>query len=290
MTTPVLEDAGLFVATTMSEVVVLKPHHLSKNYRDVIADKLAKHLGGRCVKHGYVKPDSIRVSSVGDGKLVANTLNGDVEFHVSLVADVCNPPIGSIVNAKVVNSNKFGLLAHAGYENRIILEIVVTRQSIGFKSAVDPDAVSVNDRVQIEVVGKKFELNDTKISIIGKIVKLLSGGEAVASLDDNKIATPPEDESEDPESESSDLNAGEEESDDGADDGATIEGGSDAGYTESSEASSSQDEDEDEDASSIGSGSKPASSISLESGSQDGGDRNAADEGEISASASDSDD
>ena len=180
-------EHDLFASTTMPDVVVLKPHHLGRNYRDVITDKLSKKLGGKCVKHGYVKPGSVKLVSVADGKLVTNTLNGDVEFPVTLTAEVCNPPIGAVVPAKVVNSNKFGLLAHAGHVNQatqswdVILEIVVTRQSIGFKSLVDPDTVSVNDRVLVEIVGKKFELNDTKISIIGKIVRVLNGPAAAAA-------------------------------------------------------------------------------------------------------------
>lgn len=275
----------------MTDVVVLKPHHLGRNYRDVIADKLSKKLGGKCVKHGYVKPESVKLVSVEDGKLVTNTLNGDVEFPVSLTAEVCNPPIGSLVAAKVVNSNKFGLLAHAGHVNQatqswdVILEIVVTRQSIGFKSLVDPDAVNVNDRVLIEIVGKKFELNDTKISIIGKIVKLLTGGTTAATLAATSTLLPPDladDEiasDEDAESEDN-LNADAESSAEEDEDSEL--GDSDSNSAVSGEEGSDQEEEEapsigDDDKSSIE--LENSDSLAGEDGEDGGGEEGLSDDG-----------
>jgi hypothetical protein len=101
-------------------------------------------------------------------------LNGDVEYIVKYSADVCNPAVGSSVKAKVVNQNMFGILAECSIKNgsitRPVLEIIIAKVSSTNDPEVNVESVNVGDIINVEIVGKKFELDDTKITIVGKII------------------------------------------------------------------------------------------------------------------------
>jgi hypothetical protein len=102
------------------------------------------------------------------------SLNGDIIYNVQFYASVCNPSVGSIVQAKVINTNKFGILAECTIllrnENVPILEIIIAKSSIDENNTVNIENIKPHDLITIEVLGKKYELNDKKISVVGKIM------------------------------------------------------------------------------------------------------------------------
>jgi hypothetical protein len=101
------------------------------------------------------------------GRVELVSLNGTVLYDVTFYADICNPLIGSVIKSKVMNVNKFGILAEA----EGVVEIIIAKNSVAIQSEVDVNKIRIGDNVLIEVVGKKFELNDKKISLIGRVVK-----------------------------------------------------------------------------------------------------------------------
>ena len=100
------------------------------------------------------------------------SLNGDVTFTVQFKADVCNPVIGSVLKCQVKNINKFGILAAAYDENDSthgVVEVIISKQGT-FSSDLDLNNIKIGDSVNVELLGKKFEINDRKITAIGRVV------------------------------------------------------------------------------------------------------------------------
>ena len=64
-------------------------------------------------------------------------------------------------------------MAEAGYKMGgnfySILEVIIAKNSVSIKSDVNLEEIVEGNSVKIEVVGKKFELNDRKISVVGRI-------------------------------------------------------------------------------------------------------------------------
>lgn len=171
--------AAIFHRAVLREKVKILPREIGSNVRDIILAKLQSKLEGACSRHGFVRPGSVRIQDLSDGRIEGASLNGDVVYQVSASAEVCNPAQGHIVPARIVNSNKFGLLAHSGIEVNgrylNILEIVITRHNFYGGSAqqeVPVDTVRVGDDVFVEVIGKTFELGDNKISIAGRLLRV----------------------------------------------------------------------------------------------------------------------
>jgi DNA-directed RNA polymerase subunit E'/Rpb7 len=180
----------MFIQTLLRDHVKLHARELGRNYRDVLTVKLRSAVEGKCTRHGYVVPNSVAFVGCSCGKLDGASLNGDVVYEVEYMAKVCNPPEKSVVQARVVNVNRFGILAHggtvsvedAGTEVTLhVLEIIVAKQGVSLASDVDLNAIRIGDEVQVQILGKRFELNDTKITVIGKIISSSSAVDTPAS-------------------------------------------------------------------------------------------------------------
>jgi len=135
---------------------------------------------GRCSRHGYVVPDTVQFGTCSMGRIDGSSLNGDVVYKVEFSATLCNPPVGARLRAKVVNVNRFGILAQGGIgvlaatPTMGIMDIIIAKQGASgpvlTESVVDLDGVRIGDGITIEVLGKRFELNDARITVVGRVL------------------------------------------------------------------------------------------------------------------------
>ena len=170
-------DESLFLRVLLKEKIKVTPAELSSDVRQHIVGRLVAKCEGKCTKHGYIRRGSLEVLKVSLGRVDMATLNGDVVYVTQFSADVCNPCVGSTLKARVVNSNRFGLLAEAGVRDgetgayTSVLDIIIAKQTVSMKSEVDLESIRVNDEVVVEVMGKKFDLDDQKLSIVGRVLR-----------------------------------------------------------------------------------------------------------------------
>jgi len=186
-------NKDIFIKSLLAENVKLPANKINKNYKDVILQELKNKIEGKCTKHGYIKNNSVEISSIQAGTVEMASLNGNMIFQVKFYAEVCNPVVGSVVKCIVTNINKFGILA----EVKPVLEIIIAKNTVGIKSEIDLDNIKIGDYVFVEVVGKKYELGDARISIVGRIVTQPSafrGKKALKNLQMNIQADVQEDE------------------------------------------------------------------------------------------------
>ena len=156
--------------------VQLVPFELDVNIEQTLMAKLKKRYEGVCSRFGYIKPDTLQILHRSLGSFMKPHFNGHTRFEVLLIGEVCNPTQGMVVSAKVQAKNNLGILAEssiprAGLPDLPLLDIIVPRRSAGIASEVDLDTIAVGEEVYVEVLGKRYQLNDSKISIIGRIVK-----------------------------------------------------------------------------------------------------------------------
>ena len=169
-----MNNTNIYNKNILTTKIKIKANQLNKNYKKYILSKLKKEYEGIYTKFGLIKRDSIELVKVSLGNLEQNSFEGNVIYHVQFKADLCNPTIGSIILCKVINLNNFGILCSAKDNEESIIEVIVPKKSLAIKSDIDLNFVKQNDDVYIEIMGKKQELNDTKIKCIGKITKTTS--------------------------------------------------------------------------------------------------------------------
>lgn len=157
------------------ENVKLEPEHLTTDYNIEILKRLRSKLEGKYTKHGFIKNKTIEIHKILPGSIDLIALNGFCIYVIYFHASVCMPLIGSIIKAKVININRFGILSKAisssSEDNDDILEIIVPKNSVNIQSDIDVESVNIDNVINIEILGKKVKYNDTKIYCIGRIVK-----------------------------------------------------------------------------------------------------------------------
>ena len=177
-----------FTEIKNKDTVKIAPWLLNSDYKKNILKVLKKKYEGICSKFGYIKQNSIELLSVHKGSIELSTFHGYVLFDVEFNASICNPAIGSIVKCKVKNINVFGILCTSGiteygqYQN--ILNIIIPKQDSQFTNHPDLlENISINDEVNVEILGKKYILNNKNINVFGKIIDSKKTNESLVEMD-----------------------------------------------------------------------------------------------------------
>lgn len=168
-----VENRTMQHTAIFEEQVTVTPKDMKRKITSIEAillSKLQAQLEGRCSRHGYVLPGSVRVLSRSMGVLEKGRFTGSILFHVQAEGDVLNPPDGIQVEGEVIRKNKMGM--YVSYENAI--RVIVPRDlHIGQKEFED---VEVGERVQVEVKKARFQVNDPYILAVGIFLKALGKG------------------------------------------------------------------------------------------------------------------
>jgi DNA-directed RNA polymerase subunit E'/Rpb7 len=121
-------------------------------------------LEGYCLKEGYVKPDSVEIIEYSPGSIMGE----NVKFQVSLQCMVCHPVEGMIIDCSVKNVTKAGIRAEISKYEKSPLVIFVARDH--HYDNVEFNNIKEDDIIQVKIIGMRFELNDTYVSVIAELI------------------------------------------------------------------------------------------------------------------------
>ena len=162
------------ISEEFTDNVKIHPKDITNDMSTSILKVLKDKKEGICSNHGFIKKNSIKLCEVGPGKVELTSFHGYINYTVKYSAEVCNPVKNDIVNAKVQNINNFGILCTSTVEDdgedMPVLEIIVPKHSPAIVSAINLENVKIGDKVMVQIIGKKYQLYNKKISIIGRIV------------------------------------------------------------------------------------------------------------------------
>jgi hypothetical protein len=161
----------IFVPIRFRTSIQLSPADLVVNFEDVILDKVRSSLEGVCSRYGFIKPGSIGIVKRSVGSFVKQHFNGHIKFELVCRAEVCNPNVGAVFEAVVKNKNALGVHAESVIQDETVLDIIIPKRSVGIVSNINLEELEVGDKIFVEVLGKRYQLNDKKISIIGRAIK-----------------------------------------------------------------------------------------------------------------------
>jgi len=192
-------SSDLFIPIKFKTNVILSPNELDLDFEKTILKKIKENYENICSKYGYIKNNSIKIIKRSIGLVKNQHFNGNTSFCVQCLAEICNPIQGSIIKCKVKNINKMGVLAEGYYQNIPILEIIIPSNSAGIKSEINLETLVKGQEIKIEVCGKKYQLFDKHISIIGRAIKNKEEfiKNEIKTDDDDELNPNPNDENDD---------------------------------------------------------------------------------------------
>ena len=146
------------------EQLALTSVDLKKNIESidaVLENKLKQRLEGKCSKHGFVVPDTVKILSRSMGSLERGRFTGDILFHIQAEGTVINPPDGHILQGDIIRKNKMGLYVNYKDAIRIIIPRDVNIGNDEFES------VEIGEIVRVEIKKSRFQVNDEYILSVG---------------------------------------------------------------------------------------------------------------------------
>ena len=155
-------DSNIYTEIIINKSVIITPNKLNKQLDDNIISQLKNDVENKCLEDGFIIEDNIKILKRSVGFLIRSKFNGNMKYNILFSTLVCNPQKNAIIDCKIKNINKLGILAVIGP-----LVIIIPNELSDIKHKFKN--LKIDDVIKIVVLDKKFKLNDKNISIVGKI-------------------------------------------------------------------------------------------------------------------------
>jgi len=141
--------------------------NVGANILSTIKKIVTQQLEGKCVVEGYVRPNSVNIQNYSSGEL----FGANVLFDVVIECEVCCPVEGMEIECFAKNITKAGIRAeiYSNEENEPTPVIVFLARDHHNSSYFS--SIKVNDRINVSVIGQRFELNDKYVSVIAELIE-----------------------------------------------------------------------------------------------------------------------
>ena len=139
---------------------------IGKNLQEVIEENVKANFEGKCLVEGYIKDNSSKIITYSSG--IINRGNY-ISFEVVFECEVCFPVEGMNIQCVAKNVTKAGIRAESASE--VPSPIVVFVAKDHHFNVPHFAEIQEGDKINIRVIGQRFELNDKYISIIGELIK-----------------------------------------------------------------------------------------------------------------------
>jgi len=157
------KGVGLYSLALISRKIALPFNVVDAYVKRTLNEKIVQEVEGKCLEEGFVKPNSVRIESYSSGTFDGNK----VVFNTVFECLVCNPPEGMQIKVIVRNVSKAGVRAEMDIDvSPVVVYIMRDHHNMNDKFL----NLKPGDSVSISIIGKRYELNDEYVSIIGKLL------------------------------------------------------------------------------------------------------------------------
>jgi DNA-directed RNA polymerase subunit E'/Rpb7 len=146
--------------------IVLPITSIGKNIKEVIEENIQSNFEGKCLVEGFIKPNSAKIITYSSGIIYRGS---SISFEVIFECEVCFPVEGMLVSCVAKNITKAGIRAESA--NEIPSPVIVFIAKDHHYNIAHFNDVKEGDKINVRVIGQRFELNDKYVSIIGELVK-----------------------------------------------------------------------------------------------------------------------
>jgi hypothetical protein len=125
--------------------------------------KLRNQYEGKCINEGYIKPKSIKIITHSSGLIKGSYISFEIVFQ----CEICFLVTGQLLSCSAKNITKAGIRGESSNERPSPFVVFVSRDY----QVTNPvfSEIRENDTFVARVIGQRFELNDSYISVIAEI-------------------------------------------------------------------------------------------------------------------------
>jgi DNA-directed RNA polymerase subunit E'/Rpb7 len=137
--------------------------NIGRNLMQTFDAYIKTHYEGKCGVEGFVKQGSANVISYSAGKAYGDMIS----FNVVFDCHICCPVEGMHIMCNAVNITKAGIRAESK-ESPSPVVVFIARDHYFDNETFN--SINEGDTILTRVIGSRFELHDTKISVIAELL------------------------------------------------------------------------------------------------------------------------
>jgi len=138
--------------------------NIGKNVQQTLEKLIANEIEGKCIVEGYIRPGSTKITNYSSGLVKAT----DILFDIVFECYACFPVEGTLIPCIAKNITKAGIRGESQDETPSPFVVFVMRDH-HYNSSLFA-SIKEGDTFTARVIGQRFELNDTFVSIIAELV------------------------------------------------------------------------------------------------------------------------
>ena len=158
--------SSIYSRSIINRKVYLPINAIGKNLKLVIEEYVSFHYEGKCVVEGFIKPQSTKIITFSSGTIKRGNI---ASFDVVFECQVCFPVEGTNISCIAKTNTKAGITAESADEKPSPIIVFIARDHHYYSSQFND--VKEGDKINIRVIGQRFELNDKFVSIIGELIR-----------------------------------------------------------------------------------------------------------------------
>jgi len=161
----------LYKTIVKEDYIYLKPTDLNFKIDNIILSKLKRKIEGKCIKEGYIIPDSVIIQTRTLGMINNASFDGMTTYKVTFTCNICNPINGQIIRCKVGNIDKSQVICYIDEEEISPIEIYLFKQHhVGNEEYA---SLKNGDIVSVKIGGSKWEFESTQIISIAQLITVV---------------------------------------------------------------------------------------------------------------------
>lgn len=168
---------SIYSRSVITRTIVLPITAVGNNLKQTLEEYINFHFEGKCVVEGFIKQNSTKIITYSSG-VIKNGVN--ISFDVVFECEICFPVEGTIISCISKTITKAGITAESADEKPSPIIVFIARDH--HYSSSQLSEVKEGDKINVRVIGQRFELNDKYISIIGELIK-----EKKQNINTNKV-------------------------------------------------------------------------------------------------------
>lgn len=156
----------IYTESIIQRKINLYTDEIGDDLMSILQNKINFIYSGKCCAEGIIKKNSIKIIQIS---AITLDSNGLCNIFVIFKCLTCNPPINSIISCKINNITRAGINAKSSSEDPSPINVYVSREykNIGANfSNLEKDQI-----INVKIIGKKYQLQDEYIYIIGELVE-----------------------------------------------------------------------------------------------------------------------
>jgi DNA-directed RNA polymerase subunit E'/Rpb7 len=158
--------SSIYSRSIINRTISLPITVIGNNLKQIIEEFISFHYEGKCLVEGFIKPQSTKIITYSSGTIKRGNY---VSFDVVFECQVCFPVEGTIISCLAKTNTKAGITAESADEKPSPIIVFIARDHHYYSSQFNE--IKEGDKINIKVIGQRFELNDKFVSIIGELIR-----------------------------------------------------------------------------------------------------------------------